>query len=183
MWWHSPYDTLDKGDRDHLLRDMRMEALAICRSVNAGVLPFDFSEVAGMYEETVVKIEERASGAFDLSPTLDRIGELKSKSERMNDVIAGLDEFKASEVNELLSRVSKILTSTYYTHAGAFDQDPAYGIPHLPALQDAAKLAGLDPASDEVGFLRTRLIRETNRVNKAIDTATELISEAIRISS
>ena len=182
-WWHSAYDTLDKGDRDHLLRDMRMEVLAIYRSVNAGVLPFDFAEVAGMYEETVAEIMERASDAFDLNPTLDRIGELKSKSERMNEVIAGLDESKAPEVNDLLSRVSKILTSTYYTHAGAFDQDPAYGIPHLPALQDAARLAGLDPASDEAGFLRARLIREANRVNKALDTATELISEAIRISS
>jgi Iap family predicted aminopeptidase len=59
-WWHSPYDILDKGDRDLLLRDMRMEALAIHRAVNTGVLPFDFSEVAGMYEETVARIKERA---------------------------------------------------------------------------------------------------------------------------
>ena len=182
-WWHSAYDTLDKGDRDHLLRDMRMEALAIYRSVNAGVLPFDFSEVAEMYEETVAEIMERASDAFDLNPALDRIGELKSKSERMNEVIAGLDESKAPVVNDILSRVSKILTSTFYTHTGPFDQDPAYGIPHLPALQDAARLAGLDPASDEAGFLRARLIREANRVNKALDTTTELISEAIRFSS
>jgi len=182
-WWHSAYDTLDKGDRDHLLRDMRMEALAIYRSVNAGVLPFDFAEVAEMYEETVVEIMERASDVFDLNPTLDRIGELKSKSERMNEVIAGLDESKAPEVNDTLSRVSKILTSTFYTRAGPFDQDPAYGIPHLPALQDAAKLAGLDPASGDSGFLRTRLIREANRVNKALNIAIELISEAIRFSS
>jgi len=182
-WWHSAYDTLDKGDRDHLLRDMRMEALAIYRSVNASVLPFDFSEVAGMYEETVVEIMERASDAFDLNPTLDRIGELKSKSERMNEVIAGLDESKAPDVNDTLSRVSKILTSTYYTHVGPFDQDPAYGIPHLPALQDAARLAGLDSESGEAGFLRTRLIREANRVNKALNIAIELISEAIRFSS
>ncbi len=182
-WWHSPYDTLDKGDRDHLLRDMRMEALAIYRSVNAGVLPFDFAEVAGRYEETVVEIKERASDAFDLNPTLDRIGELKSKSERMNEAIARLDESKAPEVNDILSRVSKILTSTFYTHAGPFDQDPAYGIPHLPGLQDAARLSGLDPASDEAGFLWTRLIRETNRVEKALDRAIELVSEARRISS
>ncbi len=182
-WWHSAYDTLDKGDRDHLLRDMRMEALAIYRSVNAGVLPFDFAEVAGMYEETVVEIMERVSDVFDLNPTLDRIGELKSKSEQMNEAIAGLDESKAPLVNDILSRVSKILMSTFYTHTGPFDQDPAYGIPHLPALQDAARLAGLDPASDEAGFLRTRLIREANRVNKALDTAIEIISEATRTSS
>ena len=182
-WWHSPHDTLDKGDRDHLLRDMRMEALITYRSVNALVLPFDFADVADMYGETVAEIGERASGAFDLSPTLERIGELKSRSERMNEAIAGLDDSRAPEVNDILSRVSKILTSTYYTHAGPFDQDPAYGIPRLPALQDAARLAGLDPEGDEAGFLRTRLTREANRVNRALDAAAELISRATRLSS
>ncbi|MBL7080926.1 hypothetical protein ISS39_11445, partial [Candidatus Bathyarchaeota archaeon] len=59
---------------------------------------------------------------------------------------------------------------------------PAYGIPHLPALQDAAKLAGLDPGSDEAGFLRTRMVRETNRVCKALDTATRLIEEATALA-
>jgi hypothetical protein len=141
-----------------------------------------------MYEETVAEIKERASDAFDLNPTLDRIGELKSRSERMKEATTGLDESRAPEVNDILSKVSKILTATFYTHAGPFDQDPAYGIPHLPALQDAARLsgldpAGLDPASGEAGFLRTRLIREANRVNKALDTAIELISQAIRLSS
>jgi hypothetical protein len=183
-WWHSPCDTLDKGDRGHLLRDMRMEALITYRSVNAGVLPFDFAEVAGMYEETVAEIQAKAaSDAFDLGPVLDRVRELRSQSEKLNEAIAGLKESDASKMNDLLSRVSKTLMSTYYTHAGAFDQDPAYGIPHLPALQDAARLARLDTASDEAGFLRTRLIREANRVNKALDTAVELISEARRISS
>jgi N-acetylated-alpha-linked acidic dipeptidase len=182
-WWHSPYDTLDKGDRDHLHRDMRMEALAIYRSVNAGVLPFDFSEVAGRYKETVAEIKERASGSFNLDNVLDRIGELRAQSEKLNEAIAGLDESRAPRVNDILSRVSKMLTSTFYTHTGSFDQDPAYGIPHLSALQDAARLSGLDPASDEAGFLWTRLIRETNRVEKALDRAVELLSEARRISS
>ena len=43
--------------------------------------------------------------------------------------IFGLDESKAPEVNDILSRVSKILTSTFHTHTGPYDRDPAYGIP------------------------------------------------------
>ena len=34
----------------------------------------------------------------------------------------------------------------------------------LPGLQAVKKLAGLNPHSDEYGFLRTRLVRERNRI-------------------
>ncbi len=178
-WWHSAFDTLDKGDKENLLRDIRMEALAIRRSVNSRVHPFDFTRVAEMYEETAMEIQTRAaSGAFNLGPVLERVRELKAKAEMLNDALGSLGEQEAPEVNDLLVGITRVLTSTFYTNAGHFDQDPAYGIPHLPTLQDAAKLAGLDPGSDEAGFLRTRLVRETNRVCKALETATRLIEEA-----
>jgi hypothetical protein len=75
------------------------------------------------------------------------------------------------------------LTSTFYTQGGQFDQDPAYGIPPLPALQGVRKLAELDPKSNEAGFLKTRIVRETNKVNKALDTAIYLIKKATAITS
>ena len=182
-WWHSAFDTLDKGDRDNLLRDMRMEALAIRRSVNSTVLPFDFTQVAEMYEETAKEIQTRAaSGSFNLGPALDRVRRLKAKAETLNEALGGLGEKKAPAVNDLLVEITRILTSTFYTYAGPFDQDPAYGIPPLPALQDAVKLAGLDPGSNEAGFLGTRMVRDTNRVCKALDTATKLIEEATALA-
>jgi hypothetical protein len=147
--------------------------------VNSTVHPFDFTQIAEMYVETTMDIQTRAaSGTFNLGPALDRVRKLKAKAETLNEALRGLGEKKAPAVNDLLVEISRILTSTFYTDAGPFDQDPAYGIPHLPALQDAAKLAGLDPGSDEAGFLRTRMVRETNRVCKALDTATKLIEEA-----
>jgi len=178
-WWHSAFDTLDKGDKDNLLRDIRMEALAIRRSVNSKVHPFDFTQVAEMYEETAMEIQTRAaSGTFNLGPVLDRVRELRAKAETLNGTLGDLEEQKAPAINDLLVGITRVLTSTFYTHAGPFDQDPAYGIPHLPALQDVAMLAGLDPGSDEAGFLRTRLVRETNRVCKALDMVIRLIEEA-----
>jgi len=178
-WWHSAFDTLDKGDKGNLLRDIRMEALAIRRSVNSRVISFDFAQVAEMYEETVTEIQTRAaSGTFNLGPVLDRVRELRAKAETLNGTLGDLEEQKAPAINDLLVGITRVLTSTFYTHAGPFDQDPAYGIPHLPALQDVARLAGLDPGSDEAGFLRTRLVRETNRVCKALDMVMRLIEEA-----
>ncbi|MGD2142281.1 MAG: M28 family peptidase [Candidatus Bathyarchaeota archaeon] len=182
-WWHSAFDTLDKGDKDHLLRDMRMEALAIYRSCNSHVLPYNFAEVAAMYEETTVDIQTKtASGTFNLNPVLDTIREMKIKSEELNK---RLENFSGNPqaLNDLLVEATRILTSTYYTQTGPFDQDPAYGIPHLPTLQRASRLATLDHESDEVRFLQTRMIRERNRVCNAIESVTKLIERAISVSS
>jgi N-acetylated-alpha-linked acidic dipeptidase len=182
-WWHSAYDTLDKGDRGNLLRDMRMEALSVLRSVNSDILPFDLAQVAREYEEVVTDIQTRAaSGTFNLSPVLDMIREMKSKAERLNAAVAKLGEIgveRASRLNSLLMRASRTLTSTLYTYEGHYDQDPAYGLPPLPALQRATELAGLPKGSDEEGFLRTRLEREMNKVCSRLETAISLIDEAV----
>ncbi len=185
-WWHSAYDTLDKGDKGNLLRDIRMEALAILRSVNRDVLPFDFAQVAGEYDDVVTGIKTRAApGTFNLNPVLDRIREMKSRTERLNAAVAKLSNIgvgSASRLNGLLMRASRILTSTLYTYEGRYDQDPAYGLPPLPSLQRATELVELPKGSDGEGFLRTRLVREMNKVCSRLETATWLIDEAVRES-
>jgi hypothetical protein len=93
----------------------------------------------------------------------------------------GIGDEKVAKLNDLLIQASKILTSTFYTHAGRYDQDPAYGIPSLPGLQEAKKLAGMAPSSDEAGFLRTGMVREMNRVDSQISSATGLIVKATKV--
>ena len=184
-WWHSAHDTLDKGDKDHLLRDLKMAALAIFRSVNSAVLPFDFSLAADQYQDVVIRIQTRTtSGTFNLNPVLDRVRALKAHSEELNAIISGLKNAQRErlyELNGLLMEIARILTSTFYTYAGTYDQDPAYGIPSLPALQDAGKLALMDPESDEARFLQTRMVREINKVNHRLDGAVRKIDEAIKV--
>ncbi|RPJ10006.1 MAG: Zn-dependent exopeptidase M28, partial [Deltaproteobacteria bacterium] len=184
-WWHSAHDTLDKGDKDHLLRDLKMAALAVFRSVNSAVLPFDFSLAADQYQDVVIGIQTRTtSGTFNLNPVLDRVRALKAHSEELNTVTSGLknaDRERLYELNGLLMEISRILTSTFYTYAGKYDQDPAYGIPSLPSLQGAKKLAELDPESDEARFLQTKMVREINKVNHQLDGALRKIGEAIKV--
>jgi hypothetical protein len=38
-------------------------------------------------------------------------------------------------------------------------------------LHDAERLAEIDPASDQAGFLEVGLLRESNRVHRALDRA------------
>jgi hypothetical protein len=184
-WWHSAQDTLDKADKAHLLRDLRMNALALFRSVNRALLPFDFSLVADQYSGVVSDLQTRVtSGTFNLNPVLDKIRELKFQAERLN-VLAGKTKDSNKQtlyaLNRLLMGASKVLTSTFYTYAGKFEQDPAFTLPHVPALQEARKLAGMDLESDEARILRARMVREVNKVNHRLNGAIHQLREAVRL--
>ncbi len=183
-WWHSAYDTLDKGDRENLLRDLRMEALTVLRSANCTILPFDFTLAAEEYKEALIELQTKAaSGTFNLNPVLDRARELKARADALNEATAGLketgDKERIRKFNLRLMKASRILTSTLYTYEGKYNQDPAYGMPRLPALQQVTELSGIDQESSEARFLRTKMVRQMNRVNDQLDTALELIAEAI----
>jgi hypothetical protein len=184
-WWHSAYDTLDKGDKENLFRDMKMEALAIYRSMNSPLLPFDFIEMAAQYEEVVTEIQTHtASGTFNLNPVLDRVRALKVKAEALNEAITGNKELSVEEtrpVDALLMDAAKTLLSTFYTYAGRYDQDPAYTLLHIPGLQKAKTLAVLEPGSDEAGFMATTVLREMNRVIHILDDATCTLDRALRL--
>jgi hypothetical protein len=71
--------------------------------------------------------------------------------------------------------LSRLINPVLYTVEGPYDHDPALQAPMLPGLQAVKKLAGLDPQSDDYGFLRTRLVRERNRVSDALQNASEHI--------
>ena len=162
-----------------------MNALALFRSINSVILPFDFARVADQFLETVTNIQTKVtSGTFNFHSVLEKIRELKKQSEALNSTILrgqGAKRETIYELNRLLMEVSKILTSTYYTNAGRYEQDPAFTLPFVPALQCARELAGLDPKSDAAGFLRTKIVREVNRVNHQLNLAISRIVEAIRI--
>ncbi len=75
--------------------------------------------------------------------------------------------------------LSRRLIPVTYTLAGRFDHDPAWGLPHLPGLADAAqRWRSLDPGSDDYHFLRTRLVRNRNQVDFALREALETLTAA-----
>lgn len=186
-WWHSAYDTIDKADRENLYRDLRMITLAVFRSANASILPFDFSMVADEYERAISEIQTRAaSGTFNLLSLLEKVRRLKAQAETLRVALGQLCEAEGGvlgEVNGRLMRASRLLTSTLYTYKGRYDQDPAYGIPVLPALREAERLSTLDPESDEARFLKTKLVREMNMVGDRLKEAIEALEEACLLAS
>jgi hypothetical protein len=68
-----------------------------------------------------------------------------------------------------------LLIPVNYTRWGPFEQDLALGTQPLPGLADTTRLGQLDPAGNELRYLRTRLERERNRVEHALRAALRLV--------
>jgi len=181
-WWHSAFDTVDKGDKDNLIRDIKLESMLIYRAANSELLPFDFNKVAKDIENALQQIQTRVtSGTFNLNTVFNRIIKLNELSEQINkmkpELINQADKKRLDEINEILMRTSKILTALLYTYEEKYEQDPAYNMGLIPPLQQVGDLAKLDPESDEYSFLKTKLIRQINRVNDRLDYVNKILGK------
>jgi predicted Zn-dependent protease len=67
-----------------------------------------------------------------------------------------------------------------YTVTGDYDQDLARQVPMLPGLDRIRQLGALAPDSDDYRMVRTRIVRERNRVEDALDRATRAAERLVR---
>lgn len=183
-WWHTPEDTLDKIDMKALVRDTELRLAELFTLANQPVLPYRITVLAQSYVTSLNELAASAKGQIDLWPLVERADRLQAKARSLDEASreinsrAGKNAATARDVrelNRLLLALSHALNATLYTESGRFDQDAAAPLPVLPGLARATKLAALDPASDEYGFLLTRVVRERNRVAATLDDALEWI--------
>jgi hypothetical protein len=187
-WWHSTADTLDKADAGILAADVGLYLTIAWRIVTPAVLPFNFVPTANDYAALLRELHDAAGGTIKLLDVAGRADELRALTERLETVRASLAAAAAgrraprgktglriARVNRSLMALSRILNPPLYTVQGPYDHDPALQVPMLPGLQAARRLAAMAPASDDYGFLRTRLIRERNRVADALTSAADHI--------
>jgi hypothetical protein len=79
--------------------------------------------------------------------------------------------------NDAVLRVTRIVNPALFTIDGPYEFDPALQLPVLPGLAPMRELATLDPASSEHRFLLTKLIRQRNRIQDALDQAARVMSD------
>ncbi|HEY8291108.1 MAG TPA: hypothetical protein VIG44_01405, partial [Thermomicrobiales bacterium] len=177
-WWHTPDDTLDKIDSANFVRDTQVYLLTCWRLCTLSVLPFDYTEAANELRDRLHELQESANGRFDLTPLLVEVDRLHADAERLNAAAAkaGSDAAHAERINAALMVAAHALIPVNYTLAGPYGVDLALENPILPGLAPIATLAELDPASNDAGFLRTRLVRERNRALHALTTARRAIA-------
>ena len=172
-WWHTTEDTLDKIDPANLVRDAGVYAETLWRLCTAERLPIDPAAAADEIADTLARYHADAGGALDLSGSETLARDL-SASIRAADPTS----MSPAKANDLVMGLCRRLIPVNYTRSGPFEQDLALGTRPLPGLADAGKLAFLDPTADEFHYLRTKLVRERNRVEHALRAALRLVETA-----
>ncbi|MEM7521631.1 MAG: M28 family peptidase, partial [Pseudomonadota bacterium] len=74
--WHTENDTLEIADKNILERDIKVYLLAILRTANANILPFDWRATLREFQATIAEYQEAAGDRFDLSPSAKAAQEL-----------------------------------------------------------------------------------------------------------
>jgi hypothetical protein len=176
-WWHTVEDSLDKADRELLVRDTRLYLAVLWPLLARERLPFDFVPVARQMRARIETLARGAGEHWDFGPTLRRIAAFEDAAAALQLRSAATTGEPAARFNATSMAISRALNPALYTCAGPYRHDPALMLPLFPCLRDAAHLGAVDPASDRAGFLKVGLLRESNRVHRALDRATAAARE------
>ena len=180
-WWHhTTADTLDKIDPANLVRDTQIYLLVCWRLCTLPVLPFNHAEAVDELRDRLRALHASARDRFDLASLITEADALHAAAERLNEAAAdGGDDARAERLNGAIMAVAHALIPVNYTTAGPYEVDLALANPVLPGLAAVASLGEMGATGDDAGFLRTRLVRERNRVWHALATARREIKRAL----
>jgi hypothetical protein len=190
-FWHTEADTIDKVDRDILLKDTRIYAAAVWRLCTAPVLPFNFVDVAEEFIGLLSELQQRAGDAFDLGPAVERARSLRVKAAGLQKTIQKANSTKerggrddasvlaTKALNACIMKLSRLLMPVNYSAVDPFEMDLAIPIPPLPRLQPLVELGTLDRQSAPFKFLERKMVRERTRVSHALSQARQLIEQTL----
>lgn len=180
--WHTEDDTIEVADKDNLLRDIRVYATVLLRTLNAPVAPFNYRATVAEMRAATERYQDAAGSRFDLGATLGALDAVDASLERFYDHIGGLDESSSAtalrEANAAQRALGRILVSLGYTRDGRFRQDPASAIPTLPDIAPATRIA--DAGADMAMVLHTHLTRGQNRVVWELGQAAQIADQVAR---
>jgi hypothetical protein len=175
-WWHTSEDSFDKADRELMVRDTKIFLAMLWPLATLEVLPFDFVPVVDQIKEQIAEYAGVADELWDFSPLQESIERFSVGVEDFAARRSSVEGGSASSFNNDAMAVSRAINSVLFTIAGPFHHDPARQFPLFPGLSAVHELAKMDPASAEAGFIKTELLRETNRVQRALARATCIAS-------
>lgn len=180
--WHTEDDTLEVADRDILLKDMRIYALAALRTANRTVVPFDFTLTLNDFDASLTRYQAAAGEHFDFARARAAVAHLRARVQALNARAAQLAQRPLSDpevraLNSAQLRLARELVRVNFTRGPEFFHDPAESIPPLPDLAPAEDFATAAP--DAHGFLKTHLTRGQNRLLAALRDASREVDLAL----
>lgn len=175
-WMHTTADGIELIDPEVLVADTRIHLAALWSLVGAERLPLRYETLAANLAADL----EVLGGALDLSGTAEL-------ARGLAELAARAGTLPAARANDLLRRVGRTLIPVLYTRSGSFDldslpvKDPRYTAPKgfLLGLQEAGRLSSLEPGSLSYHGLRTRLVRQRNRLDFALRQAIAACEQAL----
>jgi hypothetical protein len=188
-WWHHSIENRrDKLDWEWMQTHLRVYLAWMWELCTAPVLPFAFTPVA---EQVTGRLAELAGPgeAIDLGKASEAgarfaaaAADFDALAQTWRDRFAAGtgDEDMARILNRTMKRLSRILVPLQSTAVGKYGHDTYGFTPQttmIPCLYDVPRLAEL-PEGEERWMLRTRLMRDRNRVIDGLDAATSLIDDA-----
>ncbi|MDE2333262.1 MAG: M28 family peptidase [Rhodospirillales bacterium] len=173
-WWHTPEDTLDKMDRELLLRDTRIYVHALARLLTAPRLPLDYARSAAALAAEIEKLEPGARPALDLSA-------LRERAQRLGRLAEAIPPSADDEaVNRALMAVSRALVPMDYTAGDRFVHDPALPQNPWPVLDPVRQMVASEAGGDERRFRLVAARRACNRLGHALATALAALEAVTR---
>jgi N-acetylated-alpha-linked acidic dipeptidase len=162
--WHTEADTIEVGDRDNLLRDMRLYAGAAFRAANLPLHPLDFRATLDQIEAALATYRDEAGQLIDLAPVFAQLTTARQELESFYAGATAATIEEARPYNDALLRIGRALVSVLYASQGRYRQDPALERPALPEIAEALEARGTAPD----GVVRTELVRAANRLEGAL---------------
>ncbi len=176
--WHTEGDTLEIADRDNLLRDIKVYAAAVLRSLNAPVHPFDYRAATDDLRGHVERYAGAAGSKFDFTPSLDALRRLRARLDAFYAAIESRppsDAAGARDANGVQRTLGRELVSVNFSRDGRFRQDAARSTPPVPDLAPATQLAALAADDDMARVIAIHLTRGQNRLVWACRSAERAI--------
>lgn len=178
-WWHTPEDTLDKMDREILVRDTRIYVHTLWRLLTAPVVPLDYAAFADALLAELSALDGVAARGLDLSDVVATAEALRRSAAAVTAVANASDTAAAARLEAALIRASRHLVPLDYTTGDRFDHDPALGQSPWPVLDPLRALAAAAPGSDAARFALVAATRARNRVAHALAEAVRALESGL----
>ncbi len=184
-WYHSDYDGIDKCDPETLYMANKAHLLVILRLCTLPIIPYSLTPVADWTLGALNDLQVKAGGSIDLTSLIERGREFRVLASRFDAHTSELaetirnvgaserDESMIATRNRVMLKICRTLNPINYTLSGRYGQNH-YGaeyIKPIPVLQPVSELGKLNPDMSHYKALRTKLIRERNRVADALEEA------------
>lgn len=174
--WHTEFDTLEVADREILLKDIRIYATAAVRAANAPVIPLDYRRTVDDLVAHLRRYCEAAGGRVSFEAAFAAAEGCRAALDQLYRRAGSASPAELPRVNEAILRAGRHLVAVGFAENGKFRQDPALGLPPIPAVAPALQLAK-HPDGSHLDMI-TR-----NHVRRGINMVVHAFREAAREAS